>query len=94
MAAVTKTLAGTLKPGGQLLLSDFENNGKHALLFHPESKHKHVERHGVTRDEMESILKQAELHTIKVENSFSLDKTVHDLDREEVFPFLLGEGTK
>lgn len=92
MASVVKTLTGTLKPGGKVFLSDFENDGQHALRFHPESKHHDVERHGVTKEEMQSIIQQAGLVDIVVENSFSLDKTVEG--KPEPFPFVLGQGTK
>lgn len=92
MASTVKTLTGTLKPGGKVFLSDFENDGQHALRFHPASKHHDVERHGVTKEEMKAIMQEAGLEDIVVENSFSLDKTIDG--KAEPFPFVLGQGTK
>jgi SAM-dependent methyltransferase len=94
MAPVVHTLAGTLSAGGRVFLSDFENDGEHAVRFHPKSKHHDVERHGVTRVEMLEILQSAELNDVKVENSFALDKTIQETGEQEPFPFLLGQGSK
>jgi SAM-dependent methyltransferase len=93
MEPLIKTLAGTLVPGGQIILSDFENDGEHAKLFHPESKWGDVERHGLERSEMEHILKAAGLENIKVDHSFTLPKTVEN-GGEEGFAFLLGVGSR
>jgi SAM-dependent methyltransferase len=93
MEPLIQTLAGTLSSGGQIILSDFENDGDHAKLFHPESKWGDVERHGLKRREMEDILKAAKLEDIKVDHSFTLPKTV-EKGGEEGFGFLLGIGTK
>lgn len=93
MEPLIKTLAGTLVSGGQIILSDFENDGEHAKSFHPESKWGDVERHGIEKEEMESILKAAELQDIKVDHSFTLPKTVQN-GRVENFNFILGVGSK
>ena len=92
MLPLVKTLKGTLKPGGQLLLSDFENTGEAAKRFHPESKWYDVERHGIKRSEMEEILTGAGLQNITVEESFSLPKTVETGEKQD-FPFILGIGS-
>ncbi|UZJ53252.1 hypothetical protein CBS101457_002572 [Exobasidium rhododendri] len=93
MEPLIATLANTLKPSGQLILSDFENDGEHAKSFHPQSKWSDVERHGITRSEMEHVLKEAGLQSIKVDDSFTMPKTVES-GKSESFPFILGVGSK
>ena len=93
MVPLIQTLEGTLKPGGQVLLSDFENDGEHAKLFHPQSKWGDVERHGITRTEMHDVLGAAGLQNVTVDHSFTLPKTVEG-GGEEDFTFILGAGTK
>lgn len=94
MQAVVNTLAHTLKPdkSSKLLLSDFLNDGQHALLFHHKSKHNSVERHGVAKEEMSSLLQQSGLHDTSVEISFVLDKTT-EVGKEK-FSFILGVGSQ
>jgi SAM-dependent methyltransferase len=93
MEPLIQTLAGTLKPNGRLVLSDFENDGEHAKLFHPESKWGDVERHGITREEMQQILNKASLQSVKVDDSFTLPKTVQSGEQDK-FGFILGVGSK
>lgn len=93
MAPLIQTLAGTLRVSGQVVLSDFENDGEHAKLFHPRSKWGDVERHGITRSEMEEVLNKAGLHGVTVEHSFTLPKSVEGNGSQD-FPFILGVGIK
>lgn len=94
MGATVRTLAGTLVLGGRVLLSDFENDGSHAVLFHAKHKHHSVERHGITRDEMRGILEKAGgLTDVNVDTSFALPKTLPDGTKTD-FPFLLGSATR
>lgn len=93
MLALINTLAGTLKPGGQLLLSDFEDTGEDAKKFHPEHKWHDVERHGVKRCDMESIMEKAGLKNVQVDESFKLPKTLEG-GKMQNFTFILGVGSK
>jgi SAM-dependent methyltransferase len=93
MEPLIQVLAGTLKASGQLILSDFENDGEHAKTFHPESKWSDVERHGITRAEMEHVLREAGLKNVKVDDSFTMPKTVESGEQED-FPFILGVGSR
>ncbi|KAK3487488.1 S-adenosyl-L-methionine-dependent methyltransferase [Neurospora hispaniola] len=103
LTALFKTIYGTLKPGtGRVVTTDFENFGPEARRFHPEAKMDGVERHGITKEEMEEILKGVGFEEVKVERGFVLQKRVEsepgkgDMERGPVmeFPFLVCEGRR
>jgi SAM-dependent methyltransferase len=89
-----------LKPGGVVVLTDYEDFGKEAIRFHPESKRPGVERHGIVRAEAEELLVEAGFSEVRVEEAFVLKKEVDDeegmdkLDGEMAFPFLMLYGVK
>ncbi|EPS42421.1 hypothetical protein H072_3628 [Dactylellina haptotyla CBS 200.50] len=67
---------GLLAPGGVITLTDFENTGPEARKFHPEDKMEGVERHGLVRADMESMLKEAGFTDSKVEVAWVMRKQV------------------
>jgi SAM-dependent methyltransferase len=95
-----RTMFGCLKPGGQVMLTDFEDFGPEARRFHPESKMDGVERHGIKRTDMEAVLSQARFADVKVETAFEMDKAVETEPGNGVmgptmsFPFLLCIGKR
>ena len=98
--AVLQTMFGCLKPGGQVMLTDFEDFGTEARRFHPESKMDGVERHGIKRADMEALLLRAGFTDVSVETAFEMDKAVEtepgagDMDATMTFPFLICSGKK
>lgn len=93
MRALVHVMHGTLKSGGRIWISDFEDNGPQAEAFHPKDKHDGVERHGLKRDELEAILKEADFDGVEVFESFSMDKEVEG-GGVQAFPFLAITGVK
>jgi len=100
LAEIFATMYACLKPGGVVVLTDYEDFGPEAIRFHPESKRPGVERHGIKVDEANKILVQTGFDEVKVERAFVLRKEV---DAEDVegrvqedmdFPFLVCFGTK
>jgi SAM-dependent methyltransferase len=90
---ILKTMWGTLKTGGCVALTDFENFGPEAMQFHPQQKLEGVERHGITKQEMESLLKQARFINVEVKEAWRMPKETErggSLD----FPFLICMGSK
>ncbi|KAB5533455.1 S-adenosyl-L-methionine-dependent methyltransferase [Coniochaeta sp. 2T2.1] len=100
LLAVLKTMLGCLKPGGQVMLTDFENFGPEARRFHPESRMEGVERHGIRRTDIEDLLKRAGFVDVRIETAFNMDKAVEtepgseDMGPIMTFPFLICTGRK
>lgn len=100
LPTVFRTMLGCLKPGGNIALTDFEDFGPEARRFHAEAKMDGVERHGIERQEVETMLKQAGFANVKVEVAFRMEKGVETIPGEGVkgekmeFPFLICIGTK
>ncbi|EGS21869.1 uncharacterized protein CTHT_0037410 [Thermochaetoides thermophila DSM 1495] len=94
------TVFGCVKKGGKVMVTDFENFGPEARKFHPESKMDGVERHGILRDEIKTVLEEAGFVDVKIETAFELEKQVETepgsgvMGPTMVFPFLICEGTK
>lgn len=93
LSDILATMYGSLKPGGCIALTDFENFGPEARNFHPQSKMEGVERHGITKEEMLSLMKDASFKDIHVQEAFKMDKSV-DSGGEMSFPFLICLGRK
>jgi SAM-dependent methyltransferase len=93
LSDVLKIMYGCLKPGGQIALTDFENFGPEAKKFHPECKMEGVERHGITRKEMETLMKESGFVDIRINEGFRMDKPVESGGLME-FPFLICLGKK
>lgn len=90
---ILRTMWGTLKPGGRIALTDFENFGPEAIQFHPQHKLEGVERHGITKQEMESLLKEARFVDVEVKEAWRMPKDVESGGSMN-FPFLICMGTK
>lgn len=86
--AILQTAYACLKPGGYIALTDFEDFGEDAIMFHPKSKREGVERHGIKRKEIERDMKAAGFEDVKVDATFSLTKKVEERDEAMDFPFL------
>lgn len=100
LAPLFKTIHGCLAPGGKVMVTDFENFGPAARLFHPEAKMDGVARHGIERGEIARVLEAAGFVDVRVETAFEMGKKVETepgsgvLGPVVVFPFLICEGTK
>lgn len=76
---------------GQVALTDFENEGPQSRAFHPESKMEGVERHGIRKDEIKSLMEQAGFERVSVTRIFSIEKGV-ETGGTQKFPFLMIQG--
>lgn len=74
-------------------MTDFENFGPEAIQFHPQHKLEGVERHGITKQEMESLLKEARFVDVEVKEAWRMPKDVESGGSMN-FPFLICMGTK
>lgn len=93
MDALLATLFAVLKEGGKIALTDFENTGPEAELFHPKSKWEGVERHGIAKDEMERLIAEAGFVDVVVKEGWRMEKDIEGGESAE-FPFLICLGTK
>ncbi|KAK8121149.1 hypothetical protein PG999_005269 [Apiospora kogelbergensis] len=90
LAPVLRTMLGCLRPGGVAALTDFEDFGPAARLFHPECKMEGVERHGVPKAAMRQLMRDVGFADVRVEVAWRARKKV------EKFPGefgAAGEGT-
>jgi SAM-dependent methyltransferase len=108
LESLFKTMHGCLKPGGRVMVTDFEDFGPAARRFHPEAKMEGVERHGIQRGAMRELLAGSGFRGVRVETAFEMEKAVERVPGEEgvevgveggdaekmVFPFLICEGTR
>ncbi|PSN66460.1 S-adenosyl-L-methionine-dependent methyltransferase [Corynespora cassiicola Philippines] len=87
------TLLKCLRPGGHIALTDYEDFGPDAVPFHPKEKREGVERHGIKKDEVETIIDGTGFNEVQIERAFTLRKEVEAEDgkpaREMDFPFLI-----
>jgi SAM-dependent methyltransferase len=72
LPAILATMFQCLKPGGWIALTDFEDFGPDAVIFHPKSKREGVERHGIKRNGMEVMINGTGFDQVKVETAFTL----------------------
>jgi SAM-dependent methyltransferase len=98
MPHIFRTLFQCLAPGGYIALTDYEDFGPDAIPFHPRSKREGVERHGIRKDEVETIIDGVGFSEVRVERAFLLHKEVEGEDgkpaREMGFPFLICLGQR
>lgn len=98
--ALFATVFGCLKPGGTVLVTDFEDFGPEARRFHPEARMAGVERHGIKRTDLRDWLAAAGFVDVQIETAFEMDKLVETdpgngiKEHNMTFPFLIGKGTK
>ncbi|EST07171.1 Methyltransferase type 11 [Kalmanozyma brasiliensis GHG001] len=93
MRQLVAVMLDTLKQGGRVWISDFEDDGPQAEAFHPKDKHAGVERHGLKAQEMEGIMIQAGFKDVEVFESFRMDKEVES-GGTQAFPFLAITGVR
>lgn len=98
MPGLFATLFQSLRSGGRIALTDYEDFGPEAVLFHPKSKREGVQRHGIKREEIEMIIDGTGFNEVRVEKAFTLRKEVEAEDenpaREMDFPFLICLGQR
>jgi SAM-dependent methyltransferase len=88
-----QTMFDLLLPGGRIALTDFERFGPEARKFHPEAKMEGVERHGITKMEMECMIKEVGFDKVQVCQAFRLEKNIEPEGSME-FPFLICMGVR
>ena len=74
--SVLTTMLGCLKEGGMVALTDFEDFGPEARLFHPESKMGGVEHHGIQRQWMEGLMREVGFADTEVKVAWEHSKLV------------------
>jgi 2-polyprenyl-3-methyl-5-hydroxy-6-metoxy-1,4-benzoquinol methylase len=79
---VLRTMHGCLKPGGCVMLTDFEDFGPEARRFHPASKMDGVARHGIHAGKMKALLEEAGFKDVDVRSHWNMKKTVEKFDGE------------
>lgn len=106
LKGVLTTMLGCLKPGGSVALTDFEDFGPEARRFHPHAKMAGVERHGINREAMTTLMTEVGFTNVKVERAWAMKKQVETYEGEfgqkgkasdgqgEVmnFPFIVAQG--
>lgn len=98
MAPLLATLFQSLRHGGRIALTDYEDFGPEAVPFHPKDKREGVERHGIKKDEIEMMIDGTGFNDVRVERAFVLRKEVDAENglpqREMDFPFLICLGQR
>lgn len=100
MADILATFYQCLKPDGFIALTDFEDFGEDAIKFHPKHKREGVERHGIKRSEIETMIDGTGFNMVRVETAYTLGKEVEAEEGQPAklmdFPFLicLGQRTR
>jgi len=81
-----------------MALTDYEDFGSDAIRFHPVGKREGVERHGIKRDEISTLIKGAGFENVKVETAYVFSKKVgaegESPETTMEFPFLICLGRK
>ncbi|ORY19582.1 S-adenosyl-L-methionine-dependent methyltransferase, partial [Clohesyomyces aquaticus] len=95
---ILATIFQCLKPGGRIALTDYEDFGPDAVPFHPKDKREGVERHGIKKSEIESMIDGTGFNQPRVEQAYVLTKEVEAEDgkpaRQMDFPFLICLGQR
>jgi SAM-dependent methyltransferase len=91
---ILKLMYGCLKEGGRVALTDFEDYGEEAVLFHQKSKREGCERHGIHRETTEGLMRDAGFKDVKVDEAFRLEKKVEEREEKMWFPFVVCYGRK
>ncbi|PLB40336.1 class I SAM-dependent methyltransferase [Aspergillus candidus] len=97
--ALLTTMMGCLKPGGRVLLTDYQDAGPECMWFHPPSKLDGVERHGIPRDWMTELLTEVGFSQVNVRTGWVMVKNIAEWEAEArrdwyPFPFLICEGVR
>jgi SAM-dependent methyltransferase len=93
LPSILKVMYNVLEPGGTIALTDFENFGPEARSFHPEWKMDGVERHGIGKGEMESLIAEAGFKDVVVKEAWKMEKGIEG-GGVRTFPFLICLGKK
>ncbi|KAL5341089.1 S-adenosyl-L-methionine-dependent methyltransferase [Aspergillus crustosus] len=93
------TILYCLEPGGRVALTDYEDFGPEAIMFHPPTKLQDVERHGINRKWIEGLMREVGFVDVSVEAGWTLTKPVEAWEGREKgetrgFPFLVCQGTR
>lgn len=95
LPTILELMYNCLRPGGQLALTDFEDTGEEAILFHPAGKKRDgVERHGIKRSDFSKMMEHAGFKDVKADTAFVFDKHVEEKKSSMAFPFLICTATK
>lgn len=102
-----ETILGCLKPGGWVALTDFEDFGREAELFHPKARSVGVVRHGLRQDDMRELMVEVGFENVCVEVGWTARKEVERwpgewgqekpatlMAEERDFPFLICTGLR
>ncbi|CZT25010.1 related to phosphoethanolamine N-methyltransferase [Ramularia collo-cygni] len=79
---VLRTMLGCLKPGGRVMLTDFEDLGAETKRFHPISKLDGVARHGINAVEMKRLMEDVGFAEVEVKSHWTMDKKVERFEGE------------
>ncbi|EMC94879.1 hypothetical protein BAUCODRAFT_565422 [Baudoinia panamericana UAMH 10762] len=82
LGSVLRTMLGCLKPGGCVMLTDFEDFGPEAKRFHPASKMAGVERHGIDAAAMSKLMHDIGFKHVSVQAEWTMRKRVESFDGE------------
>lgn len=77
--ALLRTMHGCLKPGGRIALTDFEDTGPKARLFHPEGKMGDVEHErGIDAEVLTRLMEKIGFEDVSVEVAWTMSKEIED----------------
>lgn len=76
LKSVLQTMFGCLRPGGMVALTDFENFGPEAERFHAQSRMGGVERHGINKEGITSLLTEVGFTDVNVVIGWEAQKKV------------------
>lgn len=82
LKSVLQTMYGCLKPGGRVMLTDFEDFGLEAKRFHPASKMDGVARHGINAIDMKALLEDVGFAEVDVRPHWIMNKKVEKFEGE------------
>ena len=99
LESVLKTMIGCLRPGGRVMLTDFEDFGPEARRFHAESKMEGVARHGINAKQMTKLMEDVGFANVNVVPHWTMQKMVEKFPGEfgksgQPAPNGQGEGDK
>ncbi|KAK3348953.1 S-adenosyl-L-methionine-dependent methyltransferase [Lasiosphaeria hispida] len=100
LGVLFKTVWGCLKPGGEVMVTDFEDFGPEARRFHPEARMDGVHWHGIKRDAIRAVLEGPGFGDVSVETGFEMEKMVLAVpgngvkEHKMVFSFLICRGRR
>lgn len=97
LKTVLRTMYGCLAIEGRVMLTDFEDFGPEAKRFHAQSRMGGVERHGIARKDMATLLEEAGFRDVQVKVAFKVTKIVEKFEGEfgvHGAPYEDGQGEK